>query len=68
MRRNLTKIYLLDKFEGEDTEQLTCFEDCQEITQDKWLEGLKRDALINLVKKLANTIKDIGDQLDLVRD
>ena len=34
----------------------------------KWLEGLEREALVNLAKQLGKTIKDIGDQLDLVRE
>lgn len=68
MRRNLTGIYIFDKFEGEEKEQPTCFKDCQESTQDKWLEGLDREALINLAKQLGKTIKDIGDQLDLIRE
>ncbi len=68
MRRNLTGIYIFDKFEGEEKRQPTCFEDCQESTQDKWLEGLEREALVNLAKRLGKTIKDIGNQLDLVRE
>ncbi len=56
----------MDKFEGEEKRQPTCFEDCQESTQDKWLESLEREALVSLAKQLAKTIKDIGDQLDLV--
>ncbi len=68
MRRNLTGIYIFDKFKGEEKRQPTCFEDCQESTQDKWLKGLKRGELIILAKHLGETIKDIGDQLDLVGD
>ena len=68
MRRNLTGIYIFDKFEGEEERQPTCFEDCQESTQDKWLKGLEREALVSLAKQLGKTIKDIGDQLDLVRE
>lgn len=68
MRRNLTGIYIFDKFEGEEKRQPTCFEDCQESTQDRWLEGLGREALINLAKQLGKKIKDIGDQLNLVRE
>ena len=68
MRRNLTGIYIFDKFEGEEKRQPTCFEDCQESTQDRWLNSLEREALINLAKHLGKTLKDIGDQLDLVRE
>lgn len=68
MRRNLTGIFIFDKFEDEEKRQPTCFEDCQESTQDEWLESLEREALVNLAKKLAETIKYIGDELDLVRE
>jgi len=52
MRRNLTGIYIFDKFEGEEKRQPTCFEDCQESTQDEWLESLEREVLVNLAKQL----------------
>lgn len=68
IRRNLTGIYIFDKFENEEKRQPTCFEDCQEETQNNWLESLEREALIDLAKKLGKTIKDIGDQLDLMRE
>jgi len=67
MRRNLTGIFIFDKFEGEEKRQPTCFEDCQESTQDEWLESLEREVLVNLAKQLGKTIRGIGDQLDLVR-
>ena len=68
MRRNLTGLYIFDKFKDEEKRQPTCFEDCQESTQDEWLGGLNREALINLSKRLGNTIKEIGDDLDLIRE
>jgi len=68
MRRNLTGIFIFDKFEGEDKRQPTCFEDCRESTQDEWLESLEREVLVNLAKQLGKTIRDIGNQLDLVRE
>lgn len=68
MRRNLSGIFIFDKFKDEEKRQPTCFEDCRESTQDKWLQSLEREALINLSKQLGKTIKNIGDQLDLVRD
>ena len=64
-RRNLSGIFIFDKFENEEKRQPTCFEDCQDATQDKWLNALDNKALINLAKQLAKTIKNIGDQLDL---
>ena len=64
-RRNLSGIYVFDKFEDEEEKQPTCFEDCQKQTQDEWLKALDRDALINLSKQLGNALRTIGDQLDL---
>ena len=68
MRRNLTGIYIFDKFKDEEKRKPTCFEDCQESTQDKWLESLEREALVDLAKQLGKAIKNIGDELDLIRE
>lgn len=59
MKRNITGIFIF-----EDKEP-TCFEECREETQDKWLENLDKQMLINLSKKLAETINDIANQFDL---
>ena len=64
-RRNLSGIYIFDKFEDEEKIQPTCFEDCQESTQDRWLDSLEPEALKNLAKHLGKTIRTIGDQFDL---
>ena len=68
MRRNLSGIYYFDKFDNEEKRQPTCFEDCQESTQDKIMENMSPNELIALAKKLADVIKDIGNQLDLTRE
>lgn len=68
IRRNLSGIYIFDKFKDEEKREPTCFEDCQESTQDKWLEGLEREALISLAKQLGKAIRDIGDELNLIRE
>ena len=65
-RRNLSGIYIFEKFEGEDKRQPTCFEDCYEKTQDEWLDSLDQKYLINLAKVLANKLRRIGDQFDLM--
>ena len=59
MKRNITGIYIF-----EDKEP-TCFEECREETQDKYLENLDKQMMINLSKKLAKTINDIANQFDL---
>jgi len=64
-RRNLSGIYIFDKFEDEETRQPTCFEDCQEETKDKWLDSLEPEALKNLAKMLGEKLRLIGDQFEI---
>jgi len=59
MKRNISGIFIF-----EDKEP-TCFEECREETQDKWLENLDKQMLINLSKQLAETLNDITNQFDL---
>lgn len=67
-RRNISGIYIFEKFEGEDRRQPTCFEDCNEKTQDEWLDSLDVEALKRLSKQLAETIKEISEKLDLHKE
>ena len=64
-RRNLSGVYIFHKFEDEENKKPTCFEDCPEDKQDEWLNNLEPEAVKNLAKKLANTIRNIGDALEL---
>lgn len=38
-RRNISGIYIFDKFPNEDKRQPTCIEDCQQETRRKWIIG-----------------------------
>ena len=67
-RRNLSGIYIFEKFEDDEKRQPTCFEDCKEETQDQWLEGLEVKALKFLVKRLGKTIREIGEDFDIASD
>jgi len=64
-RRNLSGIYIFHKFEDEERREPTCFEDCPEEKQDEWLNSLDVEALKNLSKHLAKTLRNIGEQFDL---
>ena len=68
MRRNLSGIFIFDTLEGDESRQPTCFEDCREETQDRFLNGLEIEGLKNLSKTLADTIRDIGEQFDIMKD
>lgn len=66
-RRNLSGIYIFEKFEDDDKQQPTCFEDCTEATQDKWLESLEPEALRNLAKQLGKTLVEVADFAGIAR-
>lgn len=65
-RRNLTGIYIFDKFPDEERRVPTCIEDCQEETRKAWLEGLDKEALIGTIEMLCETLRGISDQFDIV--
>lgn len=64
-RRNISGIYIFHKFDEDERREPTCFEDCPESKQDEWLNSLDAEGVKNLAKMLGNTIRSIGDQLDL---
>ncbi len=68
LRRNLSGVYIFHKFEEEEKREPTCFEDCPEDSQDKWINSLDPEAVKNLAKILAKRLRLIGDQFDLVSD
>lgn len=66
-RRNLSGIYIFEKFEDDIKREPTCFEDCTEATQDKWLNTLEKEALKNLAKHLASTLIEVADFTGVVK-
>lgn len=67
-RRNLSGIYIFEKFDDEEKREPTVFEDCKEETQDKWLDSLEIEALKSLAKQLGNSLRRIGDEFDIMVD
>lgn len=39
-KRNLSGIYIFEKFEDEESREPTCIEDCTEKTQDRYLNSI----------------------------
>lgn len=68
IRRNLSGVFIFEQFEGEEKRQPTCFEDCTEATQNKWLNDMSNENLISLAKHLAKTINDIAESFDIVKE
>lgn len=60
-RRNISGVYIFEKFDTDERRKPTCFEDCSEETQDKWLDSLEPEALRNLAKLLGKSIVEIAD-------
>jgi hypothetical protein len=65
-RRNLSGIYIFHKFEDEEKREPTCFEDCPEEVQDKWIASLEPEAVKNLAKQLGKTLRGLGDHFDIL--
>lgn len=66
IRRNISGIYIFEKFEGECKSKPTCIEDCSEETRNNWLESLEKKALINCVNHLCETLNNITEQFDKI--
>lgn len=67
-RRSLSGIYIFYKFEDEQKREPTAFEDCPEQKQDEWMSSLNREALINLAKQLARSLRSVGDKFDITTE
>jgi hypothetical protein len=65
-RRNLSGVYIFHKFDEDERSEPTCFEDCPVEKQDEWLASLDAEAVKNLAKHLATTLRTIGDHFDLI--
>lgn len=65
-RRSLSGIYIFDKFPDEERREPTCIEDCQDETRRKWLESLEKEALINCVNHLCETLREISDEFGII--
>ena len=64
LRRNLSGIFLLDQI-GIDTKSYpTCFEECSEENQRKWLRSLTKAEIINVSIHLGKVLSEIGELTD----
>lgn len=55
-RRNLSGVFLMHQFDGEEKPSPTVFEDCPTEKQAKFLESLDDDGLIRMLQILSNVI------------
>ena len=65
-KRNLSGIYFRTKVDGKWDNVV--FEDLPEAEQDRVMEGKTDECLKSLAKMLAQTLRKIGDQFDIVSE
>lgn len=68
MKRNLSGIYFRSKNEQTGVVENVCFEDLPDNEKDLVLTNFSHDQLRSLVKMLSRTIREIGDELDIVKE
>lgn len=64
MDRNLDGVYF--RIERDGHWKNVCFSDLSDEEMEKVLKGQSNEWLFNMCKILGKTIRDIGDQLDIV--
>ena len=62
-RRDLSGIYIFDKFPNEERRKPTYVEDCQQETRRKWCMSKDKDYLRETIKMLADSLKELADYL-----
>ena len=67
-RRNLSGIYLFERFDGESKRKPTCFEECMPKTQEEFLDTLDEAGLKRMCLKLAETIVIISNAFDITTE
>ena len=60
-RRNISGIYLLDKFPTDENRKPTCVEDCQMATRNRWLKAHDKEYLRNAIEALADSFKELTE-------
>ena len=65
-RRNLSGVYIFDTLPGDKRRQPTVFEDCTQEKQQEWLDSLTPDALKRLAIQLGKSLRELGDQFDIM--
>lgn len=66
-KRNLSGIYVRYK-NPDGTMDNRCFEDLPKEAQETFLKGKDPEWINHLVYALANTLNNIGDQLDIFKE
>lgn len=66
--RNLSGIYFRYLNPIKNKYENRCFEDLPEIEQNKYMNDKSKEWLKSLAKTLANTLNEIGEDWDLIKE
>ncbi|HSH51474.1 MAG TPA: hypothetical protein VK982_07090 [Bacteroidales bacterium] len=61
-KRNLSGVFIFQD------KKPTCIEDCELDIQKEWLDSLNEKQLKQTVLHLCNTLNEIGNELDIIRE
>lgn len=64
IRRDLSGIYIFDKFPTDESRKPTCIEDCQQDTRRKWCLSKDKDYLRKTISMLAESFKELCEYLE----
>lgn len=65
-KRNLSGVYIRSLYN--DKWDNVCFEDMTDQQRDEWMKGKSATVLKQLVLILADTLNEIGDQFDIIKE
>lgn len=68
VRRNLSGIYFRSQNKETGKWENICFEELSEEEQNKQMENRGEIWIKNLAKQLANTLNEIGDKFDIIKE
>lgn len=60
-RRNISGMYILDKFPTDERRKPTCVEDCQMATRKRWMGAHEKEYLRNVIGQLADSFKTLTE-------
>lgn len=63
-RRDLSDIYIFDKFPTDKKRKPTCIEDCQQETRRTWCLSKDKDYLRSAISMLADSFNDVCEYLE----
>ena len=64
IRRDISGIFIFDKFPTDKRRKPTCIEDCQQETRRQWCLSIDKDYLRSAIEMLAESFKELCEYLE----